>query len=532
MATETTHKTDELSRAVDALFEIWDREDSPGCAVGVYQNGEVVHASAYGMASLELGVPLSPASVFHVASVSKQFCAISVALLADEGKLSLDDDVRAHVPEMPDLGHTVTVRHLIHHMSGLRDQYGLFRLAGWRDGDAQEFNDVLDFAFKHRRLNFEPGSQYAYCNTSYTLLALIVSRVSGKSLREYAHEHIFEPLGMTSSAFIDSRSEIVRNRANAYAPQEDGFKTMNSNVDAVGAICLFTSVEDQLRWLKNLTDRTVAGNVLDAAMTSGVLNDGEKTCYGYGMSIEEYRGLKIVDHGGVDSGYRAHLAYFPEADFGVVVLANLSNIKPAKLAMEIADLYLEDRLAEHGLAAEQEVSVAEDELKKLTGIYIQPQTRQVRIIEWRNDTLVVPTGFGPDLEMTAVAPDRFRIDTPPHEMRFVERANKLELHEIATNGRVTIYERAEPVTLTAEEMAAYVGSYHCPEIDATHRVYLDDRQLCIGHRKTPEQALRPAGRDVFVLPGVSLSFQRDARGNVSGCQLFNDRIRYLAFDRL
>lgn len=521
-----------MSQAVDALFETWDREDSPGCAVGVYHNGEVVHAKGYGMASLELGVPISPDSVFHVASVSKQFCAISVALLAEEGKLSLDDDIRTHVPEMPDLGHTITVRQLIHHMNGLRDQYGLFRLAGWRDGDAQEFDDVLDFAFRHRRLNFEPGSQFAYCNTSYTLLALIVDRASGKSLREYAHEHIFEPLGMNSSAFIDSRTEVVKNRANAYAPEEDGFKTMNSNVDAVGAICLFTTVADQLRWLKNLTDRKVAGNVLDAAMTSGVLNDGEKTGYGYGMVIENYREMTTVSHGGVDSGYRAHLLYFPGADFGVVVLANLSNIKPAKMALEIADLYLEDKLGSRGIAGEPEVSVDEEDLKKLTGIFIHPETRQVRLVEWRDDKLVFPTGFGPDLEMTAVVPDRFRVDAPPHEMRFVESEDTLQLHEISTNGRVTVYERVEPVTLTAEDMAAYVGSYYCPEIDATHRVYIDDGQLCIRHAKTPEQAFRPASKDVFVLPGGSFWFQRNSRGNISGFQMFNDRIRYLAFDRL
>src|SRR5690606_6563647 len=182
------------SEAVDALFAEWDSTTSPGCAVGVFLDGEIVHARGYGMASLELGVPLSPESVFHVASVSKQFCAIAVAMLAADGQLSLDDDVRTHVPELPDFGETITVRQLIHHTNGLRDQYGLFRLAGWRDGDAQTFADVLDFAYRHRRLNFTPDSQWAYCNTSYTLLALIVQRVSGKSLREYTDEKIFAPL--------------------------------------------------------------------------------------------------------------------------------------------------------------------------------------------------------------------------------------------------------------------------------------------------------------------------------------------------
>ena len=530
----TAVSTDELGSAVDAIFATWDREDSPGCAVGVYHKGEVVHARGYGMASLELGVPISPASVFHVASVSKQFCALSVALLAEEGKLSLDDDVRAHVPELPDFGHTITVRQLIHHTSGLRDQYGLFRLAGWRDGDAQSNDDVLDFAYRHRRLNFEPGSQYAYCNTSYTLLALIVSRVSGVSLREYADEHIFQPLGMTSSAFVDDRAEIVTGRANAYAPREvDGFKALNSNVDAIGAICLFTSVQDQLRWLKNLTDRSVAGSVLDAAMTSGVLNDGEATCYGYGMSLESYRGLATVDHGGVDSGYRAQLTYFPEADFGVVVLANLSSVKPGALALQVADVYLADQLGERGLAGEPEGQVAEPELKPLAGIYIQQETRQVRSIEWREDRLVMPTGFGPDLDLTPLGADRFRLDDPPHELRFRRTTDgPTLLEEISANGRTLTYTQAEPVTPDSEELAAYVGSYYCPEIDNTHRIYLHDGRLMIKQRKLPAQALKPAATDTFVLPVVGLEFRRDGHGQVTHFELFNDRIRYLRFERL
>ena len=524
----------EHSQAVDDVFSVWDREDSPGCAVGVYHGGQVVHARGYGMASLELGVPLGPSSVFHVASISKQFCAISVALLAEEGRLSLDDDIRAHVPEMPDLGYPITVRNLMHHTSGLRDQYGLFRLAGWRDGDAQTNDDVLDFAYRHQRLNFKPGSQYAYCNTSYTLLALIVARVSGTSLREYAHQQIFEPLGMHNSRFLDDRSDIVRNRANAYQPREaDGFLTMNSNVDAVGAICLYTSVEDQLKWLKNLRERTVAGQVLDAAMTSGLLNSGEPTHYGYGMAVESYRGLRTVDHGGVDSGYRSQLTYFPEVDFGVVVLANLSIMKPEKLALQVVDIYLDDRLGARGIVEEPVVSLSETQLQAATGIYIHPLTSQVRSIELRDGKLVMPTGFGPDLDLTPVAVDRFRVDDPAHELRVLPATDgPQQLEEIAINGRTDVFDRVEAVSPTVEDLAGYVGTYYCPEIDATHRVYVEDGRLWVKQRKTVAQGLKPACTDTFVLPVAALVFGRDGHGQVAHFELFNDRIRYLRFARL
>jgi CubicO group peptidase (beta-lactamase class C family) len=526
--------TSEKIAAVDAIFAEWDSSNSPGCAVGVIKDGQVIHSRGYGMASLELGVSLSPASVFHVASVSKQFCAIAVALLADDGKLSLDDDVRKHVPELPDFGHTITVRQLIHHMSGLRDQYGLFRLAGWRDGDAQENDDVLNFAYRHRRLNFEPGSQYAYCNTSYTLLALIAARVSGQSLRQFTTERIFEPLGMQSTFFLDERDEVVPHRTNAYAPRDGGgFRTLNSNVDAIGAICLYTTIEDQMRWQENLHDRTVAGSVLDDAMTSGVLNDGEQTGYGYGMTIDSYRGLQTVGHGGVDSGYRAQVTWFPEAECGIVVLANLSSIKPGKLALQVADVFLEGRLGSGGIADEPEIERATDELRSLTGIYIQQDTRQVREVTMVEDQLVLPTGFGPDLVLTPVAPDRFRADDPPIEIRFVASADEtLQLHEIMSNGRTTTFTRIEQVEPSIEALAAFVGSYYCPEIDATHRVFLRDGAIVVRQPKGNEQKLTPATADTFILPMTSLAFSRDGNGDVSGFELFNDRIRHLSFERL
>ena len=531
--TVTTQTRATQSEAVDALFAEWDSTTSPGCAVGVFLDGEIVHARGYGMASLELGVPLSPESVFHVASVSKQFCAIAVAMLAADGQLSLDDDVRTHVPELPDFGETITVRQLIHHTNGLRDQYGLFRLAGWRDGDAQTFADVLDFAYRHRRLNFTPDSQWAYCNTSYTLLALIVQRVSGKSLREYTDEKIFAPLGMTNSRFLDDRNEVIPHRTNAYTPRDEGgFKTLNSNVDAVGAICLFTSVTDLLKWLQNFSERKVAGNVLDDAMTSAKLSNGELTGYGYGLAIEDYRGLRTVRHGGVDSGYRADLSWYPEANFGVVVLSNLSAVKPAHLANQIADIYLADRLGDRGIAGEPEVELSTEELERFTGIYIQEQTRQVRQVELTDGKLYMPSGFGKPAEMTPVAADRFRVEQPPYEVRFVQDDDRLQLVEIPKSGRTTTYTRIEPVEPTAEELAAYVGSYYCYDLDAIHRIYVRDGKLFVNSRKGDERELVPATPDTFTLPWTSITFRRDAYGQVDGFDFFNDRIRYLGFDRL
>jgi len=525
----------ERAAQVDALFGEWDRSDSPGCALGIVQGGELVYARGYGMANLDLGVALTPASVFHVASVSKQFTAITVALLAHEGKLELDDDVRKYVPELPDFGHTITLRHLINHTSGLRDQYGLFRLAGWREGDVQTFGDVIDFALRHRRLNFEPGAEYAYCNTSYTLLALTVERVTGQRFADVVRERIFEPLDMAHSHIHDDVTRIVPNRASAYAPREGGgFKVANSNVDAVGAICLHTSVEDLARWLRNFRDRTVAGEVLDAAVTPGRLNDGTPLRYAHGLMIGAYRGLETVSHGGVDSGYRAEMLWFPEADFGVVVLANLATIRPGALARRVADLWLADRLGRDDLLDADVVPVPEAELERLAGLYRDPRTALTRRILLDDGKPTVNGPFGDRIEMTPLGDGRFRVGDPAQEVRVVPGPDgSLEYHEVSPDGQISVFPAVAAAAPSSETLSGYAGTYRCPELGTSYTFLVRDGTLVLRHRHMEERALAPSIADAFTVPPSEFDvvFSRDGRGDVNGFDLFSPRIRYLRFER-
>jgi CubicO group peptidase (beta-lactamase class C family) len=518
---------------VDALFAEWDRADSPGCALGVIRGGELVYARGYGMANLDLGVPLSPHSVLHVASVSKEFTAVATGILDRQGKLSLDDDIRKYVPEMPDLDHTVTLRQLIHHTSGLRDQYGLFRLAGWRDEDVQTFDDVLDFAYRHRRLNFEPGAEYTYCNTSYTLLALTVERVSGQTYRDFVREQIFEPLSMTQSHFHDDVTEIVPNRASAYEKKDDGgFKVEDSNVSAVGAICLYTSVEDLARWVRNFRTREVAGDVLDEAFTAGSLNDGSSQNYGLGLQIGEYRGQRTVSHGGVDSGYRAELLWFPEVDFGVVVLANLSQFKPGWMARKVADLYLGDRLSASELLDSPAIELPEADLAALTGLYRDERRSLTRHVELRDGKLGV-TIFEEFLELVPFGNGRFRLGRPPAEIQIQPNDDgTLEYREILAGGKRHTYVRVEPALPDIETLASYAGSYYCPELDARYTLFVRDGKLFRRLRKAKDRELTPTVADAFSAGSIDMVFLHDGRGDVSGFEIFTERIRYLRFDRV
>ena len=394
-STKVAHPTADI----DALFATWDRTDAPGAALAVIQNGEIIYKRGYGMANLEYDVPITPSTIFHVASLSKQFTSFAINLLALEGRLSLDDEIHAHFPEFGDFGKPITLRHLRHHSSGLRDQWDLLQLAGWRMEDVITEQDILDLAWKQQDLNFEPGAEHLYCNTGYTLLAVIVKRVSGMSLREFARERIFAPLGMTHTHFHDDHRMIVANRAYSYAPRDgaDGFEHRVLSFSNVGTTSLFTTVEDLAKWDANFYE-PVAGGAEAVAMLQerGVLNDGTTIGYAAGLAIVEYRGLRTVGHGGADAGYRAHILRFPDERFTVIVLANRGDANPSAIAYRVADLYLADRLgpappeeAAQPAAEAKELSIDADQLAEYTGDYFSDELTAIYTLRLQDGKLML-----------------------------------------------------------------------------------------------------------------------------------------------
>ncbi|HWV36452.1 MAG TPA: serine hydrolase domain-containing protein, partial [Thermomicrobiales bacterium] len=331
---------------VDRVFAAWDSTATPGCALGIYREGEIVYTRGYGMSNLEHGIPIATDSIFHIASISKQFTDMCIALLAAEGALNIDDDVRLYVPEVPDFGPTITIRHLIHHVSGLRDQWSLLELAGWREEDLVTERDVMDLLTRQTALNFEPNTEYLYSNTGYTLLAMIVRRVSGRSLREFAQERIFGPLGMTRTHFHDDHSEIVPGRTQAYTPRAGGgYHISIPEFDVVGTTSLFTTVEDLARWDANFTSARIGGPDLIAQLqTPGTFADGTPMTYAWGLVVDTYRGARQIGHGGADHGYRSDYFRLPEFGLTVTVLSNVSDSGPHQLAQQVADAVLGDLL--------------------------------------------------------------------------------------------------------------------------------------------------------------------------------------------
>jgi CubicO group peptidase (beta-lactamase class C family) len=325
---------------VDAVFADLDR-DGPGAAVGVLLGGEVVHRAGYGIAHLDYGVPITPETVFDIASISKQFGAMAALLLESDGRLDLDEDVRAYVPELPDFGVRITPRHLIHHTSGIRDWVHVMSLAGLERSDVISFDRILRMLFEQQAVNFDPGAEYAYSNTGYNLLARVIEAQSGMSFREFTRQRIFEPLGMSHTHFSDDHLEVVPGRAESYSPDEAaGFVRLPNQLTALASSSLNTTIDDFILWMRNYETGEVGGEeVVRTMVEQGVLTDGETLAYAHGLTVGEYRGLRNFGHGGSWAGYRTNFVRFPEQDLSIAVFCNVSDCDPAGRALRIAEVF-------------------------------------------------------------------------------------------------------------------------------------------------------------------------------------------------
>ncbi len=344
----TENRTGKTIAEIDELFQTWNNNNSPGCAVVVIKEGSIIHSKGYGMADLEHDIPITTESVFYVGSVSKQFVAASVLLLEEEGKLSLDDDIRKYLPEFPDYGVPITIRHLIHHTSGIKDYLTLWAQSGRSYLDYMDENEVYKMICAQEELNFMPGNEHSYSNSCYFLLWFIIERASGTTLKQYAHDKIFAPLGMNRSHFHDDYLHIIKDRAIGYALLEDGsFGNLYMRFDLVGSGGLYTTVEDLYKWDQNFYANKIGKSgqaLIDTMLTNGRLKDGSEIKYAFALVNDEYRGAGVVRHTGSLGGYRAVITRFPDKRFSVIILSNLANFEPLDMSYKIADIILQKEL--------------------------------------------------------------------------------------------------------------------------------------------------------------------------------------------
>ena len=525
-AQKAAKDTSDLQRKVDQVFAAYDKPGSPGCALGVVRDGNFIYKHGYGAASLELSVPLTPQSVFYMGSVSKQFTAASVVLAAEQGFLSLDDDVRKYVPELPSYGKTITLREMLHHTSGLRDIFGLLFLAGRNAEDIHPTNELVDLIAHQKALNFNPGDEFLYSNSNYFLMSVVIRRATGKPLSEFAEENIFKPLGMTHTRFYDDRTVVVPGRVPAYEPRQGGgFRfDWSTNFDKIGDGGLLSSVDDLLLWDRNFYDNKLGkGNLLKDMQTQGVLNNGHQIEYALGLFMSTYRGLPVVGHGGALFGYRTELLRFPQQRFSVICLCNLGTSDPARLANQVADIYLANRLSPEP-AAEQAAKV---DPHPFAGWYRDADSHSVLQL----------TASDTDLEAFGA---HFK---PRDTSHFATQAGAEMAFERKQNGptRLTlsfkdtapqIFETYQPLKASEEDFAQYVGEYTSPEVQATYRIFVKDGKLTLAVNWQEPFVLQPTVRDEFQGPqGAAIVFRRDNSGHITGFEAFAGRVRNIFFAR-
>jgi CubicO group peptidase (beta-lactamase class C family) len=525
LPSQATAQGGDRHRQVDTVFAPWAGRATPGCAVGISRDGVLDYGRGYGMSNLEHDLPITPQSVFQAASIAKQFTAFAIGLLAQERRLSLGDDIRKYLPEMPDYRRTITIAHLVHHTSGLREQGQLLNLAGWRNDDQYTEADILWALTKQRSLNFEPGAEIVYGNAAYTLLGVIVRRVSGKSLQEFAEERIFRPLGMAETRYVADHTEILPRRASAYAPRAGG----GWQISVPGSASLNTTVGDLLKWEQNLLDGRVGGRALMEWMrTSGKLNDGTATYYGGGLFLNDYRGLRMVSHDGADGGYRADALLFPDHRLAVVALCNGATIVPPDLTRKVAEVYLGDRMKDETPPA---VTLPVSELSELAGNYWSQLTDEVVRLEVKDGAL---RQVGLPSALVPVGQGVFRPAESMHVWRFSRpdagAPHRLSIKDFWPTTRD--FTRVTAPVPTAAAVSSFAGQYRSEEVDMTYTVRVANGKLAIRWPRRDEVVLDAVGGDRFVGSLGTVSFTRGASREVDGLTISNRRLRRLRADRL
>lgn len=531
-------------KKIDEVFLAWDTAWTPGVAVAVVKDGGIAYSNAYGYAHMEYDIPNSPSTVFHIASVSKQFTTFSVLLLEADGKLSLDDEVQKYIPELPRFDYPVTLRQLAHNVSGLRDQWNLLGMAGWRLDDVITNEQVLRLLSRQRELNFRPGDEYLYSNSGFTLLAEVVARVSGQSFAEFTQERIFEPLGMQNTLFYDDHERIVRNRAYSYAGRDGNYRKRVLSYATAGATSLFTTVEDLALWALNF-NKPVVGNteIIEKMNTRGVLNDGTTIAYALGQTVGTYRGLPMIGHGGADAGYRTFLARFPEQGVAVIVFSNDAGFNSSQNAMRVADIVLADYLEEEpdeDTPAKEFVSVDPRILAAYEGHFRQQPDNHI-IFKADRDTLFFRTSASNRLIPLFALSDREFV-TEGGETRFLfpdpenGEVSSVQMHR---NDDSRDLPRVEAFDPEAVNLHLYAGLFYSDELDITYalNVVEDDEgkaRLLATQLRIGEITLGPLTPGHFsgsMWFANRFRFERDDLDRITGFRVSGGRARDVWFER-
>ena len=536
-------------QAIDDLFKEWDKPDVPGAALGVIKDGKLLYAKGYGIADLEHDIDITPSSVFYIGSVSKQFVTFSILLLEEQGKINLDDSIQKYLPDFPDYGKPLTIRHFIHHTSGVRDYLTLMYLKGRNYLDNADVDEVYDLIKRQKELNFTPGEKYLYSNSCYFMLAMIVEKAAGQSLKIFADENIFQPLGMKSTLFYDDNTDLIKNRVFSYNKKKDeeGFNNLISRFDLVGSGGVYTNIEDLFLWDQNFYNNKLGKGgqgIIEKMHEEGLLNNGESSGYAFALSNGTYKGLETVSHGGSLAGYRSQLMRFPEEKFSVIVLANRGDAHPTSKAFQIADIVLKDRFVDKSqmkqIKADKPIKTKKPQIpmpldkysiNQLIGNY-EFEDGVVLQITIKDGSLNVLQSWN-ELTYNTININGNTYEDPfddSLQLVFLELKDDFtQVLRVYRNGKFTIWHRNETIDFSSINLKDYTGRYYSEELDANYLLILEDEKLLLKIANYDADELKLNGVEAFETKiGILVSFFR-LKGVIKGFELDAGRVTNLKF---
>ena len=523
---------------VDQLMAAYDGDVVPGAVVGVIRGGQLVFARAYGMANITHGIPFTTETVTNIGSVSKQFTAFAIAVLAERGKLSLHDEVRDHISELPAFDQPVTLRHLLNHTGGYRELYNTLPLEGWHSEDEISREAVVLLVQRQPELQNAPGSEFNYNNTGYILLADVVEQVTGEPFPEWMEVNVFGPLGMDHTTIKAERGQVIPNSSQGYVTSEEGGYREAGDLDAsYGSGGIYTTVGDLAKWLGNFHDARVGGPQVMARMVErGVLTDGDTIDYALGLGVGEYRGLRQISHSGADIAHRAQLIYYPELNAGVAFLSNNSSFS-GRIPVEVAELFFAEHMSEEASEEVQPgdaVVVAEALLDSYVGHYTVEGTSFSITYTRDGDRFYAQTTHQPEIDLRALSDSTFAYEGIDATVTFYRNADGTVERAMHWQGEELTLRRLPPYSPSEEELQEYAGRYFSPELETFYTIVVVDGGLVAQHRELDDIELEPNSPDAFrgdTFFFGDVAFERDGEDGVTGFRVSNGRTRDILFEK-
>ncbi|WP_281990744.1 serine hydrolase domain-containing protein [Aquimarina aggregata] len=513
------HLSENTIQKVDSLLSEYPISNGPGISVAVIKDGKAIFKRHKGYANLEHRILITDSTKFVIGSIAKQFTAFAILLLENEGLLSIDNSITNYLPELNHLPHKVTIKQLMNHTSGFRDNTNLNNLKGRTDEDLIGQEEVVALLLRQKSLNFTPGSRFQYCNSGYILLAEIVKRVSGISFSQFTQEKIFKPLKMHQSVFLDDPTLMVTNKADSYIKQKDGFHYIPLNRSVVGSTGLYTTIHDLGLWANNFENQTIGNKTIFQKMkTKSSLNTGEIIPYALGQELKNHKGLDVIFHGGGDAGFRSYLLRVPSHKLTVAISGNFESFNPLNISYGLVDIFLSKNIQkkkkkEIPVYKTKDLKKFEGDYKIFNGFYIT--------IEAKSDTLYFKNyGSEEKLKLPTIGENEFLFPYIHHsKFRFTKDGLVWHLSDFYYPGKKVFL---NPPKYEEINISEYTGVYRSAEVETSYTLITEDNQIKMTHNYNPDLLLEPISKDVFRTNQAymgEIEFTRNEAGKINGCKV-------------